>query len=191
MIVKWGARKISWPRRESRSGPGSQFKKKDTMPGGTSKHPIMDDPSYSLRMKYGTLSPYLLTTSPVGATAAAAVPPPQQPAFARDDSLSPGFAIPAFYNYPSRTELFSPLGSASTRLQMQWNTNPLASTPAEPAATSPGAGPTTSPTPSSSRDTLSSDKNNVDSSTRGWRSLAAAVNSQSTAGQNDTTHSPV
>lgn len=119
LAVNWGAKKISQhPRRDSGPGPDSPY----------SKDAMFDDPSLSLRSKYAAHSPHLLlATGPLaeGKEAAAVVPPPQQPAFARNDSSN--FMIPAFYSCPTRTEVFSPLGSASNRGEgVTWSANPLA-----------------------------------------------------------------
>jgi len=129
VAVNWGARKLSHnPRRDSGSGPDSPYK----------TNTMFDDPSISLRIKYASRPPHLLLAAGplaagrAAAAAAAAVPPHQQPALARKDSSN--FMIPAFYSYPSRTELFSPLGSASNRIEgVTWNANPLATTAAEPS----------------------------------------------------------
>lgn len=132
---------------------------------------MFDDPALSLRMKFGTLSPPLLSATVAGT----AVPPPQQPAFARNDSS--GFMIPAYYKYPSRTEIFSPLGTASNRLQgVTWNANPLAAD-ADVGADARGASPL--PPPLSSIEPSPMNVDTVDRSTRGWRSVAAALNSSS------------
>ncbi|KAH7619278.1 hypothetical protein NADE_006122 [Nannochloris sp. 'desiccata'] len=122
-----------------------------------------------------------------GKAAAAAVPPPQQPAFVRNDSSK--FTIPAIYSYPTRTELFSPLGFSSNRLQgVTWNANPLATftaptaaaVSAEPSVAIGGAGPSNnSSNACSGMETSNIQSNNMECSTRGWRSVAAAINSQS------------
>ncbi|KAL4541734.1 hypothetical protein Ndes2437B_g06072 [Nannochloris sp. 'desiccata'] len=182
VAVNCGSRKFSHnPRRDSRSGPDSHFQKTNT---------LFDDPSLSLRSKYAALSPRLLLPARplvAGKAAAAAVPPPQQPAFVRNDSSN--FTIPAIYSYPTRTELFSPLGFSSNRLQgVTWNANPLATftaptaaaVSAEPSVAIGGAGPSNnSSNACSGMETSNIQSNNMDCSTRGWRSVAAAINSQS------------
>ncbi|KAL4535345.1 hypothetical protein Ndes2526B_g06240 [Nannochloris sp. 'desiccata'] len=182
VAVNCGSRKFSHnPRRDSRSGPDSHFQKTNT---------LFDDPSLSLRSKYAALSPRLLLPARplvAGKAAAAAVPPPQQPAFVRNDSSK--FTIPAIYSYPTRTELFSPLGFSSNRLQgVTWNANPLATftaptaaaVSAEPSVAIGGAGPSNnSSNACSGMETSNIQSNNMECSTRGWRSVAAAINSQS------------
>ncbi len=122
-------------------------------------------------------APRLLSTSGPRA-AATAMPPIQQPTFMRN--ASSGFAIPAYYNsYPSRTELFSPLESAHYATSMNavtWNANPLAaSTPAAAPAAAPALG---AEGVSASAAGSSSSQTYNNSSTRGWRSVSAAVNAQ-------------
>jgi hypothetical protein len=185
VAVNWGARKFSLPLRGA-GGPssGSRFKKKDTMLRDP-KYPKFDDPSLSLRSKYATLSPQFLPSmmGPAAMGAAAAMRPTQQPAFARNDSS--GFVIPAFYTYPSRTELYSPLGSASSRLEgVTWNSNPLATaTAAAREASASGSGgaefnPSAGSAPSGAVQLPAVQTNNADVSTRGWKSVAAAITTQ-------------